>query len=143
MCKQTYIEKLEANFHPLFLAMQINQEFKRWNLISYIKMLEKMCEDRSLQIPSESFPITNNFLYANDQFSSEKCWIIEDETDTYYKIFHYDVVTAIAKNKVYMGEDGKLRYDGCLYVDENINRFSLSFIEEMLDGGAYIGGKLT
>lgn len=127
---QTYVEKLESHFHPAFLAMSVNTDSKKWHLVSYVKMLEQMCKDKEIEVKREPFPITNHFIYIKDQKGTEKCWTIEEETDTVYKIFHYDMITMIAKNRVHRDVDGKTRYDDYLYVPENVNRFSLDFITE-------------
>jgi excinuclease UvrABC helicase subunit UvrB len=128
---QTYVEKLESHFHSNFIKMQVNQDQKRWNIVSYVRMLEQMCKDRKIDVQREHFPVTNNFIYIQDQTSTEKCWTIEEETDNVYKIFHYDLVSMIAKSKVYRDIDGRLKYVDSLHVPEDVNRFSLDFYREL------------
>jgi hypothetical protein len=134
---QTYVEKLESHFHKNFIKMNVNTESKKYNLVGYVKMLEQMCRDRGIEIIRGYFPITNNFIYIQDQNGTEKNWTIEEETDYgTYKIFHYDMVSMIDKKKVYKDVDGKLRYEVSLYVSEDMNRFSLDFIVEMFETNA-------
>lgn len=40
------------------------------------------------------------------------------------------MVSMISKSKVYRGSDGKLRYKDSLYVPEDVNKFTLTFIIE-------------
>jgi hypothetical protein len=128
----TYIEKLESNFHPRFITMKVNQESKRWNIISYVRMLEEMCKDRGIEIEREPFHITNNFVYIQDQNGEKKCWCIYDETNHgTYKVAYYDLITEIYKSKIYRDSDERLCYSECVCVPENVNQFSLSYIVDM------------
>jgi hypothetical protein len=126
----TYIDKLENYFHPKFLAMEINQESKKYNIVSYVKMLEEMCRARGIEIKREPFPVLTLSIYIENQTGIEKCWVIEDETETIYKIYYYDMVSMVAKHKTYRDLDGKLKYNGRLYVPEDVKRSSLNFLEE-------------
>lgn len=127
----SYVEKLESNFNQDFLEMQVNQESKKYNQVSYVKMLEQMCRDRKIEVQREPFPTSDFVIFAKDQTDTEKRWVVEEETDIAYKIYHYDMVTMISKDKVYIDVDGKLRYEGSLYVPEDVNRFSLDFYSDM------------
>jgi hypothetical protein len=127
----TYIEKLESHFHPLFLSMSVNTDSKKWNIINYVKMLEQMCRERNIEIKREPFPIPSLSIYIEDQTGKEKRWTIEDETDAVYKIFHYDMVSMVAKNKTFRDTDGKLKYEDSLYVPKGLNRFTLDFVVEL------------
>jgi hypothetical protein len=127
----TYIEKLESHFNRNFLAMEVNYESKKYNIISYVKMLEEMCRARGIEIKREPFPISTFSIFIEDQTGAEKRWIIEEETETVYKIYHYDMVSMVAKYKTYRNSDGKLRYNGRLYVPEKLNRFTLDFVTEL------------
>jgi hypothetical protein len=131
---QTYVEKLESHFHSNFIKMQVNQDQKRWNIVSYVRMLEQMCKDRGIEIEREFFPITNNFIYIKDQFGNEHCWRIYEETNYgTYKVSYYNVITEIYINKTYRDLDNRLCYLESVYVPEDINIFSLSYIEELFE----------
>jgi hypothetical protein len=97
-------------------------------------MLEQMCCVRGIEIKREPFPISSLSIYIKDQTGIEKCWTIEDEIDygvcKIYKIYYYDMVSMVAKYKTYRDSDGKLRYNGRLYVPEDVKRSSLNFLEE-------------
>ena len=106
----SYVEKLESHFNPAFLSMSVNTDSKKWNIVSYVKMLEQMCCVRGIEIKREPFPISSLSIYIKDQTGIEKCWTIEDEIDygacKIYKIYYYDMVSMIAKNKTYRDADG-------------------------------------
>jgi hypothetical protein len=130
----TYIEKLESHFHPAFVSTPTNQDLKKYETVSYVRMLEEMCRDRRIEIKREFFPITNNFIYIKDQFGNEHCWRIYEETNYgTYKVSYYNVITEIYINKTYRDLDNRLCYLESVYVPEDINIFSLSYIEELFE----------
>ena len=129
---QTYIEKLESYFNQDFLAMSVNTELKRWSVVSYVRMLEEMCRNMNIEVKREYFPIPSYSVYINDQFGTEKCWRIYEETSLgTYKINHYELITEIYIDKIYRDLDNRLCYPESIYVPEDIGRFSLSFLQEM------------
>ena len=131
---QTYIEKLESYFHPAFITMKSNQESKRYSVVGYVKMLEEMCKDRKIKIEREPFPITNNFIYIEDQQGVERCWRIYEETNhETYRIYYYNLITEICIYKTYRDLNNRLYYSQPIRIPEGVGRFSLTFIQEMFE----------
>lgn len=128
--EQNYVEKLESHFHVKFIQLPSNVKLKKYNIVAYVKMLERMCKQRNIFMQKEPYHVSNNYIYIKNQNGDEIAWQIYDDTEKTYKVHYYNLITEIYRDKTYLSEDNKLHYSQPIRVPQSLNRDSLTFIKE-------------
>jgi hypothetical protein len=119
----SYIEQLESYFHQGFLSMDVNIECKQNSIISYVKMLEEMLQERGIEVKKEEYDTSERYILAVDSTGKENKWIIDSEEEDYYRVRHMDAITHVAKNRI---ENGICNYK--INIPKGSTRFSLTYL---------------
>ena len=121
----TYINQLEKYFHKDFLAMDVNTESKRYDITSYVEMLEEMIAKRGIKVDKQNYSKKELAIMIDDKKGYENKWLVYDETPTYFSVRHLDAITSVAKTEVASG-----KYVRKVNIPKGSTRKSLTYLRE-------------